>query len=877
MRKSLITSYLKFAVVFIGFLAGAMLSGMPVKKEISEDWKFRQARLENWHPATVPGVVHTDLLTNGLIADPFFRLNERDVQWVDKEDWVYETVFTVSDTTVTKKNIRLFFEGLDTYADVHLNGKKILEANNMFREWRIDVKDTIKEGKNKLTVYFHSPIKIDMPKWEALPFQYRAGNDQSENGGLFNRKLSVFARKAGYHYGWDWGPRLVTSGIWRPVWLESWNDARIENVHIMQHDVTAASAKIKAIVEVSADSDIPDATVTIEASGKQNEISDDSATESNDYYTTSVQTNLRQGLNKVTVEFTMQNPKLWWSNGLGEAHLYDFRTNLSVNGSVIDLKPEKIGIRSLRVVNKPDNAGSSFYFELNGVPVFAKGANYIPCDSFLPRVTRDIYEKTILDAVNANMNMLRVWGGGIYENDIFYDLCDQYGIMVWQDFMFACSAYPAEGELLDNIRQEAIDNARRLRNHASLALWCGNNECIDAWFNWGWKNSYEKQNPAFAETIWNQMESQYFETLPQVIAEHDPDRFYWPSSPFSDKSGKRSSNSGDMHFWEVWHGRRAISEYNKQKSRFFSEYGFQSFPEFESVKMYAPNPEDWDISSEVMMAHQRAGNLGNGLIEDYLLKEYRKPKDFQSFLYMNSILQGDAIKTAIEAHRREMPFCMGSLYWQHNDCWPVASWSSRDYYGRWKAQHYFARKAFRDILVAPFSDDAQLHVHVVSDRLNAFAAELSVEVITLDGIIVNSYIRDIMIPANTSTRLFSEDLETLLKGKEKNEVLVHVTVSENDGNKYDNIHFLVKQKDIDYPKVNIGKVITPVPNGFKITLSSDKFARGVFMSLNGHDNFFQDNYFDILPGKAVSTTIYSDLPFESFVREFTVISLPDAY
>ena len=457
--KELKSTVKRTGLLASSLLCSALLMAVPFRKELNEGWKFKQARLTNWYPATVPGVIHTDLLANKIIEDPFFRLNERGLQWIDKEDWIYETTFSLPAEIMQKQTIRLIFKGLDTYADVYLNEKKILAANNMFREWQVDIKPYLLPDDNKLKVYFHSPIKMDIPKWDALPYHYEASNDQSENGGVFDKKVSVFARKAGYHYGWDWGPRLVTSGIWRPVFIEAWDDAHIHNIFIRQKEVNKSRATITGEVEIEADRDFDQAIVSItdNKSGRvlgQQRLS------------------LKKGLSKATVSFVLKNPKLWWSNGLGEPYRYDFRTDLSINERFTDSQTEKIGIRSLKIINKPDKDGKTFYVELNGQPVFAKGANYIPQDNFLPRVTEERYRKTILDAVNANMNMLRIWGGGIYENDLFYDLCDQYGILVWQDFMFACSLYPAEGEFLENIRQEAIDNIKRLRNHACIALWC---------------------------------------------------------------------------------------------------------------------------------------------------------------------------------------------------------------------------------------------------------------------------------------------------------------------------------------------------------------------------------------------------------------------
>ncbi|MDR2859650.1 MAG: glycoside hydrolase family 2 protein, partial [Mediterranea sp.] len=483
----------------------------------------------------------------------------------------------------------------------------------------------------------------------------------------------------------------------------------------------------------------------------------------------------------------------------------------------------------------------------------------------------------ILDAVNVNMNMLRVWGGGIYEDDYFYDLCDEYGILVWQDFMFACSMYPAEGALLENIRQEAIDNIRRLRNHPSIAIWCGNNECQDAWLGWGWKTEMEKNDKALADKIWKQYEDQYHKVLPAVVSEYGSGIAYTPSSPFGGYGKSGNNHSGDRHYWDVWHGKKPISEYNKEKSRFFSEYGFQSFPEFESVKLYAPEEQDWNITSEVMTAHQRGGDFANKLIEYYLLNEYYTPKNFPSFLYINQILQGDAIKIAIESHRRSKGYCMGSLFWQHNDCWPVASWSSRDYYGRWKAQHYFTRYAYKDILVSPIEEDGKLSVYVVSDRLKDVSGTLSVNIMNLNGKTVNAYKEKLVIKANTSQNVFSKSINDIISNYGKNDLVVNVKLSVGNET-YANNYFLEKQKNISFPKVNIQSTVAAAAGGdYTINLTADKFARGVFLSINGIDNFFSDNYFDILPGEAKTITLSTSLSFQEVKDQLKVVSMADAY
>ena len=476
----------KIFVVILLLLAVVISSAQT--DTLSSNWTFRQVRTNIWHKATVPGVVHTDLIDNNIIEDPFFRLNERGVQWVDKEDWEYKTTFDLSSEMFARQNIELTFYGLDTYADVYLNDSLILKADNMFRTWTVNVKGVAKAKGNELRVYLHSPIKVDIPKFDALDFRYVSDNDQSANGGIFDKQVGVFARKAGYHYGWDWGPRLVTSGIWRPVVLSAWNDLKINNIRYIRENITDKNASLKVVAEVEATKS-GTATMTV------------TTDELKQKWTAKVQ--LKQGKNTVEIPVSIRNPKLWWCNGLGEPNLYHFTTSISLGSTTVS-DSENIGLRDIKILREKDEFGTSYTVQINGVKAFMKGANYIPQHSFLTEVTDSMYERTILDAVNANMNMLRVWGGGIYENDIFYDLCDKYGILVWQDFMFACSFYPTEGEMLESVRQEAIDNVIRLRNHPCIALWCGNNECQAAWYGWGYKSRYDAMGRGISELIMKQ-------------------------------------------------------------------------------------------------------------------------------------------------------------------------------------------------------------------------------------------------------------------------------------------------------------------------------------------------------------------------------------
>ena len=859
--KSLKNKWHQFCLPVLCILCSNMVSAEVFKQHIHENWMFKQARLNNWYKADVPGVVHTDLMANGIIEDPFYRLNERAVQWIDKEDWIYETEFTGHNKIVTRENQQIVFKGLDTYADVYLNDSLILKANNMFLEWKTNVKGILKAGKNKLKVYFHSPVKIDMPKWEALPYQLKADNDQSENGGLLNRKIGIFARKAGYHYGWDWGPRLVTSGIWRPVYLEAWDNIKIENVHIIQKEVSSERANLTSAVEIISSRNIKNAIITIKADERL------IATKCAD---------LKKGLNEFRLDYTIKEPQLWWSNGLGNPYLYKFTTAVSLENHISDSISCNIGIRSLKVIADKDKYGRSLYFELNGKPVFMKGANYIPGDNFLPRITPEKYEKAILDAKNANMNMLRVWGGGIYEDDLFYDFCDKHGILVWQDFMFACALYPGDKAFTESVKQEAIYNVKRLRNHPCLALWCGNNENIDAWFGWGWKKEYETMENGYADKLWNDLYNLYFRLLPQVVEEYGGGTGYRGSSPIAYPDKKSDGIHGDSHFWGVWHGNMPISQYNKERSRFFSEYGFQAFPEFESVKMYAPLKEDHRIDSEVMMSHQRGGIAANNKIKEYMLKSYNKPKDFESFLYVGMLLQGDAIKTAMEAHRRDMPYCMGSLFWQHNDCWPVASWSSRDYYGRWKAQHYFARKAYDMILVSPVVMDGQLTVHLVSDYLKPVRGKFTLKVMDMEGNIIYSKAEATKTPVNSSKLIFKSDIKKISGNASFNDIIIY-TEFQTSNKTYTNIAYTAEQKFMNYRPVNIKWKIKKINDGYELLLTSEVFARGVFLSLPGIDSFFEDNYFDLLPHSPKVIKLRSSKTLNEIDQQIKVTSLVDSY
>ncbi len=828
---------------------------------LNKGWKFKSTTDSLWLTAEVPGSVHTDLLRNGIIKDPFYRLNEHDVQWVDKKNWEYKTTFSVSREILGNEKIELEFKGLDTYATVFLNNKKILEADNMFMNWLVECKNQIKEGGNDLRIVFESPISRGLEKREVLGyFLPGAENDQSETGGLGDKKVCVFSRKAQYHFGWDWGPRLVTSGIWQDITLKYWNNCKINDLFIKQDSIGGNRAGLTAEIDIESTND------------QQLEL----IIKIDDELILKNKTRLLKGTNRIEIPFDILNPELWWTNGLGKQKLYKVDVGIIKNNREIANAESKTGLRTIGLIRKKDSIGESFYFRLNGRPVFMKGANYIPQDVFLNRVKPADYERLIRSAAEANFNMLRVWGGGIYEKEVFYDLCDKYGILVWQDFMFACAMYPGNTEFLNNVKAEAEQNVKRLRKHTCIALWCGDNEILSAWNNWGWKEDVaENQGDVIAEKVWGNYDTIVHHILPEVIEKLSPHISYWSSSPSAGIGKLENGKSGDMHYWGVWWAKEPFANYKTKIPRFMSEYGFQSFPEINSINKYAIE-EDWDISSEVMKSHQRS-SIGNATIEEYMDRDYRKPKDFPMFVYVNHLLQAEGVKTAIEAHRRNMPICMGSLYWQLNDCWPAASWSGIDYYGQWKALHYFAKKAFGNILVSPDIDSlGNIAIFGINDLSKDKKASLIIEIIDFDGNKKWGYNKNIILRSNSSAILFQENIKKFCADIDKQNTLLHCElINEEGGELSENILYFDKTKNLGLPRGNVGISCSYAEGRIKIDIRSGKLVKNIYLKLDDDRARFSDNYFDMLPGQ--KTTVYyvgnKNIKIEDFINGLTVTDL----
>ena len=798
MRNSI--SYILLLVVLFGCQTK---EDIPITSELNNNWEFKNVNDADWLNANVPGNVHSDLLAHKIIEDPFIGNNEYDIQWVSENDWEYQTTFSLNDDVLQKKNIELIFEGLDTYASVYLNERLILNTNNAFRQWNVDVKPILK-NENNLRIVFSNTSEKAASEHVKTPYDLPEGE-------------RIFTRKAQFQYGWDWGPKLNTSGIWRAINLKAWNDLKIEDVFIEQKQMNDSLASLSAKIEIKT---LLNESAYLDILVNENRISTHSLELNSDKST-------------YTIPFGITDPKFWWTHNLGEPYLYDLKFILREEKTILDTYQLKKGLRTIELITNKDDHGESFYFELNGVPVYMKGANYIPQNSLQSNVTDEHYEKLLSDVVLANMNMLRVWGGGIYENDIFYNLCDQKGILVWQDFMFACAMYPGDDSFLKNVEQESIDNIKRLRNHASIALWCGNNENSEGWFRWGWQNGRTDEEK---EEIWDNYLKVFDSILPKTVNELS-DISYWESSPKYGRGDPKYKFEGDAHDWWIWHDAYPFEHLEKNIPRFMSEFGFQSFPSYEVIN-YINNDKTVDISSKKFITHQKHSR-GFQLIREYMERDFPIPDDPEDYVYLSQVLQAYGITKGIEAHRRSRPYNMGTLYWQLNDCWPAVSWSSIDFFGNWKALHYRAKKAFNNVLISSYTKDNMLLTYIINDELESYSGNLDIQILDFEGNELWTTSKDMKIPKNSSTKVHELDLGTI--GVEQDKVVVVSKFKDEISYSY-----LVKPKDLKLKKAEIRKDIIKIKSGFQIELHSNVLQKDVFL-FSSEDGHFSDNYFDLLP------------------------------
>ena len=824
---------------------------------LTHDWQFRQVGTSEWLPAKVPGCVHTDLLANGSIPDPFVADNEKHVQRIAESDWEYCRKFYCSPELLAQEKVFLICDGLDTLATIVLNGHEIGHTDNMFRKYQWEVKSFLNAEKpNNLTITFSSPVKYTAEKQALRPL---AGVTQAIPGG-------PHLRKAPCQFGWDWGPQLPPIGIWKDIRLEGYEGARIEDVHLNQEH-GEDQVTVTAQVSVKNWNNVPcSATLRLVAPDGQ-------------VFETSTEIGFNHGSR---LEVLIDAPQLWWPNGYGAQPLYQVSVELHQADILLEQREYQLGLRTLELRQESDEWGRSFSFVVNGVPIFSKGSNWIPADSFPTRISDAYLEDLIRAAADTHQNMLRVWGGGFYEEERFYDLCDRYGILIWQDFIFSCSIYPLDdAEFLQNVRVEVEENIKRLRHRASLALWCGNNEMEWGWESWGWaKHPLEDQLPALVKQFpalgflldsvgkrnpladWEVLQKAYKEffhsTLPKWVAEFDPDTPYWPSSPSSDTPfhDVNGQQQGDAHYWDVWHGRKPFTAYRDQYPRFMSEFGFQALPPLETIRTYA-DEADWNMTSYIMERHQKNDN-GNSLMVGQMLDTFRLPKDFESLVYLSMVLQSEGIRYGVEHWRRYPDRVAGILYWQLNDCWPVASWSSLDYFGRWKALHYAARRFYAPLMLSIEDKPPQQDVYVTNDQLEPWEGTLRWSLETLTGEVLASGQKPVQGVPQAATLISALNFSENVSDANARELVFIAELCQGEQVISRQTAFFAPTKHLSLSAPEISTKLSIEDEQLHIELKSHSLARLVECALEGADTVFSDNYFDLPAGRTV--TISAPLP-----------------
>ena len=800
----------------------------------AQSWEMRIAGENAVYDAHVPGSVYNDLILQGRLDDPYYRDNEDAALALMKNDFIYSGTFDAALNEVKDGDeVLLRFNGLDTIADITLNGQKLGSANNMHRVWDFSVRELLKPEGNEIEIYFHSPVKFIAEQYEADPAIL--GTEDAMRG--FPK-----IRKGHYMFGWDWGPRLPDAGIWREMELLLVRKARLDSVYVSEkfnEDLTSVtldiSIKAEAVKGVGGGAIWPSAAVSVTAPDGT-KIADAAEVIFNE-----------NGEGKASI--TVENPQLWWPNGLGSQPLYEVAVELlDDDGTVVDDWTRRIGIRKMEMSTAKDEFGSEFAHMVNGVKFFAMGADYIPEDNILARTNRERTYDLIRQCVAANFNCIRVWGGGLYPSDDFYDACDEMGLVVWQDFMFACANYRLTREFEDNILAELRDNIRRLRHHASLGLWCGNNE-MEMFVKkgeWGAKNEIQSDYVKMYEYL-----------FPRLLETEDPDRFYWPASPSSGGAfdDPNSENRGDVHYWDVWHGNKPFTEYRKFHFRYLSEFGFQSFPSIKTVESFTL-PEDRNVFSYIMEKHQRNASA-NGKIMNYMEQTFLYPNDLDTLIYASQLLQGEAIRYGVEHFRRNRGRCMGAVYWQLNDCWPVASWASIDYYGRWKALHYYAKRFFAPLMVSceeegllsqtmntnaePFPVKKSIRLNVANESMQARTVTVKWQLRDRDASVIREKSETLTVEPLTSVWLDREDMA--------------------DAKLYEN--YVSYQLLENGEEISGGTVLFCAPKHFRFTdpgldvkcegdeivVSAKHFAKSIEIRNEHDDLLLSDNFFDLNGGE----------------------------
>ncbi|XHR28942.1 MAG: glycoside hydrolase family 2 protein [Chthoniobacteraceae bacterium] len=788
---------------------------MRISLPLNDQWQFQAPGSARWLAATVPGCIHTDLRRHALIPDPFWGSNETELQWIEERDWRYRCDFEATPEWLAHEHLELVAEGLDTVATVWLNGQVILETENMFIGHRAEVSGLLRRGKNRLEILFGSPMNTIRSR--QAPGDLREWNDPV--GG------SAHLRKGGFAFGWDWGPRFVASGIYKPIRLEAWSGNRFENVRLRQKhgakavEITvAAETGKKGAGKLRGTLSLRGAVVAELSGGK----------------------------------FVVHAPELWWPNGYGEQPLYTVELELVEKGEVLDTWSSRVGLRTIELDRHADEFGESFQFVVNGLPIFAKGASWIPANSFVSAVDRATYDNLLSSAAAAHMNMIRVWGGGIYEMDDFYDLCDEKGLLVWQDFMFACALYPGGKGFLASVAEEAAFQVKRLGGHACMALWCGNNE-IEQMPQEILKSRERKKA----------YEDVFYKILPDAVSRWDGVTPYWPSSPHNPKGyrhGHINEAAGDAHFWDVWHLRKPVKRYEEASFRFYSEFGMQSYSSPEVTAAFCP-PEELNIFAPAMENHQKNGS-GNAIILDYVSRRYRMPAGYDALAYLSQLNQAYCMKVAVEHFRRSMPRTMGALYWQLNDCWPVFSWSSLEFGGKWKALHWAAKRFFAPVLVSAWvpGDESvgtgnslisTIHdvlLYTVYDGVRPTTGKLEWKLCHLDGRVLEAGEKKVTLRYGKSQLARKLDYAEAMKRHGASSLYLRVRLESAEGAVSEDTVFLTAPRRVNFPRAPISTCLEPVAEGeWELTLVSDVLQYQCEIILPGVQT--DDNFFDLYPGE----------------------------
>ncbi|MCR4719525.1 MAG: glycoside hydrolase family 2 protein [Firmicutes bacterium] len=811
---------------------------------LNGNWEMKKKGDIEVLPATVPGSVYNDLLNNGLIDDPFFRDNEYKALKISCHDFEYTRTFIISDKIIKSNRVYLLCMGLDTLCEIYINDLHISNTSNMHRTYEFDIKQYIKTGENRIKIVFNSPVNY---------VTHMDDIDHLVSSSCAVRGISHI-RKASCMFGWDWGPKLPDMGIWRDISIIYGNSGRISDMYVRSH-----SDNGKYILDIELENDIFSENCDFE---NKITVTDD---EGNSFLT-----NSKSDFASLTIE----NPKIWWPNGYGSQPLYTVKNELYINGAIADCKTLTIGLREIKVNRDTVCDGTKFEFSVNGISIFAMGADYIIEDNILARCNKEKTEQLILDCIDANYNIIRVWGGGIYPEDYFFDLCDKYGLLVWQDFMFANAMYNYDKKFLDNIENEIRDNVKRLRHHACLAIWCGNNEIEELW-DGRWKKKDMGTPKLKADYI------KIFEAfLPNLAEKYDPDRFYWQSSPSSTGSfdNPSSEQHGDMHYWGVWHADEPFTAFRDLYPRLMTEFGLQSFPDYKTIKSFTL-PEDRNIFSYVMEAHQKS-LTGNTKIMNYIGMLYKYPKNLEALVYVSQLIQAEGIKYGVEHWRRNRGRCMGALYWQLNDCWPVASWSSIDSFGRWKALHYIAKRFYSPIMISACEDNTKVSLWLCNETLDTVCGKVVWRLIKGNEELLSGEIFTEIKPLSSAKTYDFDFLEQLATDDELRSTVLEYRFIVESNVISEGTQCFVKYKHFTFLNPNIKTKVFEEDGKLNITVSVDNFAKFVRLDLSETDCVFSDNYFDLTGGE--TKTVYikradKNVDIETLNKQLTVTSLFDTY